>query len=101
VQQETAAVDDWRKRCLGRLPVADVHHQVDGRRKRGPLVDFDGGSITGDAVLGSFFGFPFRGAFWGDITPAQVSVPEPAALGMFGAGALLLGLFAGLRRRYD
>jgi hypothetical protein len=27
-------------------------------------------------------------------------VPEPAALGMFGFGALLIGLFAGLRRRY-
>ncbi|HET9819750.1 MAG TPA: PEP-CTERM sorting domain-containing protein [Rhodanobacteraceae bacterium] len=26
-------------------------------------------------------------------------VPEPAALGMFGAGILLIGLFAGLRRR--
>lgn len=26
-------------------------------------------------------------------------VPEPAALGMFGFGALLIGLFAGLRRR--
>jgi hypothetical protein len=27
-------------------------------------------------------------------------VPEPAGLGMFGLGALLIGLFAGLRRRY-
>ncbi len=27
------------------------------------------------------------------------NVPEPAALGMFGFGALLIGLFAGLRRR--
>lgn len=27
------------------------------------------------------------------------AVPEPAALGMFGLGALLIGLFAGLRRR--
>jgi hypothetical protein len=31
-------------------------------------------------------------------TPS-VSVPEPAALGLFGLGALLLGLFAGARRR--
>jgi hypothetical protein len=67
--------------------------QVDGRRKRGSLVDFDGGFITGDAVIGSFFGLPIRGFFSGDITPAQVSVPEPAAL--------LLGLFVGLRRRCD
>lgn len=28
-----------------------------------------------------------------------IGVPEPAALGMFGLGALLIGLFAGLRRR--
>lgn len=28
-----------------------------------------------------------------------VGVPEPAALGMFGLGVLLIGLFAGLRRR--
>jgi hypothetical protein len=34
----------------------------------------------------------------GSATPGQ-SVPEPAALGMFGFGALLVGLFAGLRRR--
>ncbi|HET9820178.1 MAG TPA: PEP-CTERM sorting domain-containing protein [Rhodanobacteraceae bacterium] len=30
-----------------------------------------------------------------------VTVPEPAALGMFGLGALLIGLIAGLRRRYS
>lgn len=29
------------------------------------------------------------------------SVPEPAVLGMFGLGALLIGLFADLRRRFD
>lgn len=34
----------------------------------------------------------------GSATPIN-GVPEPAALGMFGLGALLLGLFAGLRRR--
>lgn len=75
--------------------------QVDGRRKLGSLVDFDGGFITGDGVIGFLFGPPYRTSFSGDITPAQVSVPEPAALGMFGAGVLLIGLFAGLRRRYD
>ncbi|MGH3967997.1 MAG: PEP-CTERM sorting domain-containing protein [Mycobacterium sp.] len=36
----------------------------------------------------------------GSGTPVH-GVPEPAALGMFGLGALLIGLFAGLRRRYD
>lgn len=30
-----------------------------------------------------------------------IDTPEPAALGMFGLGALLLGLFAGLRRRFN
>lgn len=34
----------------------------------------------------------------GSATPIN-GVPEPAALGMFGLGALLVGLFAGLRRR--
>ncbi|MGH8215206.1 MAG: PEP-CTERM sorting domain-containing protein [Rhodanobacteraceae bacterium] len=32
-------------------------------------------------------------------TNSLTGVPEPAALGMFGLGALLIGLFAGLRRR--
>lgn len=30
-----------------------------------------------------------------------VTVPEPAALGVFGLGVLLIGLFVGLRRRYS
>lgn len=30
-----------------------------------------------------------------------VPVPEPAAIGIFGLGALLIGLFASLRRRFD
>ncbi|MGH8233398.1 MAG: PEP-CTERM sorting domain-containing protein [Rhodanobacteraceae bacterium] len=29
------------------------------------------------------------------------SVPEPTSLGLFGFGALLIGLFVGLRRRFD
>lgn len=32
-------------------------------------------------------------------TPPPHNVPEPAALGMFGFGVLLIGLFIGLRRR--
>lgn len=36
-----------------------------------------------------------------DLNPASTSVPEPAALGMFGLGALLIGLAAGLRRRFN
>jgi hypothetical protein len=32
--------------------------------------------------------------------PTSVPVPEPAALGVFGLGALLAGLFVSLRRRF-
>ena len=32
--------------------------------------------------------------------PPPNNVPEPAGLGMFGLGAMLIGLFIGLRRRY-
>ena len=32
---------------------------------------------------------------------SYTAVPEPAVLGMFGLGVLLIGLFAGLRRRLD
>jgi len=32
--------------------------------------------------------------------PPPQNVPEPAGLGMFGLGAMLVGLFIGLRRRY-
>jgi hypothetical protein len=40
-------------------------------------------------------------SYWlGDVTYSQATgVPEPAALGMFGFGVLLIGAFAGLRRR--
>jgi hypothetical protein len=69
--------------------------------KPGSLVDFAGGSIDGDLVMGPNWGLPNRLYLSGDITPAQVSVPEPASLGVFGAGMLLVGLFAGLRRRFE
>ena len=32
--------------------------------------------------------------------PPPINAPEPEALGMFGLGALLIGLFVGLRRRF-
>ena len=35
------------------------------------------------------------------VSGTSVSVPEPAELGLFGLGALLVGLFAGLRRRWQ
>ncbi|MGH8116167.1 MAG: hypothetical protein ACREPY_17030 [Rhodanobacteraceae bacterium] len=68
----------------------------------GTLAAFDGGTIGGAIVgdgsylyqlgAGYFYGFS------GTITPTT-SVPEPAGFGMFGLGVLLVGLFAGLRRR--
>jgi hypothetical protein len=35
------------------------------------------------------------------VSGTSVGVPEPAELGLFGAGVLLVGLFAGLRRRWQ
>lgn len=67
---------------------------------RGSLVDFAGGNIIGNDVLVWYHGLPVLGAgFSGTITLAQVGVPEPAALGMFGLGVLLVGGFSVLRRR--
>ncbi|MEO6801338.1 MAG: PEP-CTERM sorting domain-containing protein [Rhodanobacter sp.] len=50
-----------------------------------PLYDVHAGSLTG-VLANIFVGTP-------------PSVPEPGALGMFGLGTLMIGLFAGLRRR--
>lgn len=38
---------------------------------------------------------------YAQVIPPATGVPEPAALGMFGLGTLLIGLFAGLRRRFN
>lgn len=63
----------------------------------GSLVGFTGGTITdlGSVITSEYYIYDFAGT----IGPASVSVPEPAALGMFGMGVLLIGLFVGLRRR--
>lgn len=45
------------------------------------------------------FDFSIDNIGFNQATPGNV--PEPAALGMFGLGMLLIGLFAGLRRRFD
>jgi hypothetical protein len=50
-----------------------------------PLYDVHTGSLSG-VLANIYVGTP-------------PSVPEPGVLGMFGFGALLIGLFAGLRRR--
>ena len=63
----------------------------------GTLIGFDGGSIFQGTLAGPGIN-PSVTGFSGSLTRA---VPEPAALGMFGAGVLLLGLFVGLRRRLD
>ena len=51
-----------------------------------PLYDVHAGSLTG-VLANIYVGTPPTG------------VPEPGALGMFGLGALMIGLFAGLRWR--
>ncbi|MEO7052216.1 MAG: PEP-CTERM sorting domain-containing protein [Rhodanobacter sp.] len=65
------------------------------------LIGFEGGAILqgGSGILST--GTPTRilQNFKGSITPAVASVPEPATLGMFGLGALLIGGFVTLRRR--
>ena len=67
----------------------------------GSLIGFEGGVIRqgGSGILDT--GTPTRLLlnFKGNITPAVASVPEPATLGMFGLGALLIGGFLALRRR--
>jgi hypothetical protein len=65
----------------------------------GSLLDFHGGSISSGTLAGPDITGTITG-FSGSISRAAVSVPEPAVPGMFGAGVLLLGLAAGLRRRY-
>lgn len=59
-------------------------------------------NFTGDAQSVIFDGFSV--AFGLDnvtIGSSLVAVPEPAALGVFGLGLLLIGAFVGLRRRVD
>lgn len=51
-----------------------------------PLYDVHTGSLTG-VLANIYVGTPPTG------------VPEPGTIGMFGLGALMLGMFAGLRRR--
>lgn len=48
-----------------------------------------------------FYSLPTGASGGGSVTfsPAATSVPEPAALGLFGFGALLIGAFVSLRRR--
>lgn len=64
----------------------------------GSLIDFDGGVIFSGTASGPGIS-PNLTRFSGSITPASVNVPEPAALGVFGLGVLLIGAFVGSRRR--
>lgn len=60
-------------------------------------------TIPFDSIEFAFIGSKTRGVglAFDNFNTNALSVPEPAALGMFGLGALLIGLFAGLRRRVD
>lgn len=67
-------------------------------------VGFGDGSGNGEVLAGSTDNGISRIVnnhyIWFDANLRPVTgVPEPASLGMFGLGALLIGLFAGLRRR--
>jgi hypothetical protein len=73
----------------------------------GPTHDWDFFDLTFSGVAQSviFHGSPLFFTGFDDVTlgvnaPAN-PVPEPGALGVFGLGVLLMGLFAGLRRRCD
>jgi hypothetical protein len=66
--------------------------------------DFLGLTFSGLAKSVIFNGSPVFFTGFDNVTlgvNAPNPVPEPAALGVFGLGVLLLGLFAGLRRRYN
>ncbi|MEO6798518.1 MAG: PEP-CTERM sorting domain-containing protein [Rhodanobacter sp.] len=67
----------------------------------GSLVGFEGGVIRqgGSGILDTGTSTRILQNFKGYISPAFASVPEPAALGMFALGALLIGGFVTLRRR--
>ena len=69
----------------------------------GSLVGFEGGVIRqgGSGILDTGTATRILQNFNGNITPAVASVPEPATLGMFGLGALLIGGFVTLRRRSE
>lgn len=66
--------------------------------------DFFDLTFSGIAKSVIFNGSPFFFTGFDNVTlgaNGPTPVPEPAALGVFGLGVLLLGLFAGLRRRYN
>ena len=67
--------------------------------------DFFSLAFAGTAQSAVFQGFPVFLSGFDDVTlnvnaPTN-PVPEPATLGVFGLGLLLMGLFAGLRRRHN
>lgn len=92
---------------LGATQVAFVDSTVGSNTGAGSLNGlpwtFNLSSAGGfDRIEFNFIGTKANGlglAFDNFNTNALTGVPEPAALGMFGLGALLIGLFAGLRRR--
>ncbi|MDY0212837.1 MAG: PEP-CTERM sorting domain-containing protein [Desulfuromonadaceae bacterium] len=69
----------------------------------GSLVGFEGGVISqgGSGILDTGTSIRILLGFKGEITPAVAVVPEPATLGMFGLGSLLIGGFVALRRRME
>lgn len=90
----------WTSGVLTPTPVACLPHS--GLFARWNSVD--GTAFAGIAHSALFDG-PSNNVAWDVVsfglrTPPPVGVPEPAALGTFGLGALLIGLFAGVGRRF-
>jgi hypothetical protein len=71
---------------IGTAPNTTVFHNLSG----GTL------DLFFEQTSGTGSGFSHLTEFGG----GTVTVPEPAALGMFGLGVLLVGVFVGIRRRY-
>lgn len=86
----------------------DASDGTDGFGGTPAAVGFGNGSGDGEVLAGStedgISGVVANHYIWFDqnlapVTPPATGVPEPASLGMFGLGVLLLGGFVALRRR--
>jgi hypothetical protein len=86
-------------------PYSDgMHHMVAYQGGNGTIINATGGKLLDNEFLLAWEDQAFKNSDldYNDfvvLVESVHSVPEPAALGMFGLGVLLLGGFAALRRR--